>query len=462
MTKHIVKSSVAPAVQRFKADERGNIAVIFAIVLVPIISFIGAAIDYTRAANARTAMQAALDSAALMVSKENQAGTLTQAQLTTRAQQIFNALYTNSDAKNISVSASYSSSSGSGSTIKLDGSGRIDTQFMQVAGFPTMGFNTSSTTKWGVTRLRVALALDNTGSMADNGKMPALQSAAKNLIDQLGASAQNNGDVYISIVPFANVVNIGTSYKNSGYVDWSYWSTASNSSTGDHDNRACSSANQAPTWWNGNVGCGSSYNNINNWNGCVMDRGTPTPPGTNSGPDVVATAPTSSAYYFPADQSSYCPQAVAKLSYDWSNLKSVVNAMSPAGGTSQPIGLHHAWLTLLQTAPYNAPAEDSNYIYKKAIILLSDGLNTMDRWYGNGYDPSPEVNARQQLLCDNIKAAGITIYTIQVNTTGDPTSTILQNCASGTSNFFATTTASGIATAFQQIQASLTKLRIAN
>jgi hypothetical protein len=38
--------------------------------------------------------------------------------------------------------------------------------------------------------------------------------------------------------------------------------------------------------------------------------------------------------------------------------------------------------------------------------------------------------------CANIKAAGITIYTIQVNTGGDPTSTLLQNCASDPSKFF--------------------------
>ena len=31
--------------------------------------------------------------------------------------------------------------------------------------------------------------------------------------------------------------------------------------------------------------------------------------------------------------------------------------------------------------------------------------------------------------CNNIKAAGITLYTIQVNTGGEPTSTLLQNCA---------------------------------
>jgi hypothetical protein len=173
-------------------------------------------------------------------------------------------------------------------------------------------------------------------------------------------------------------------------------------------------------------------------------------------------APTSAANYYPADQSSYCPQQIAPLSYDWAALKTVINNMSPSGGTNQPIGLVWAWQTLQQTAPFNAPAEDTNYTYKKAIILLSDGLNTMDRWYGNGSSPSSQVDARQQLLCDNIKAAGVTIYTIQVNTDGDPTSSILQQCASGSNNFFATTTASGIATAFSQIQASLTKLRISH
>ena len=31
---------------------------------------------------------------------------------------------------------------------------------------------------------------------------------------------------------------------------------------------------------------------------------------------------------------------------------------------------------------------DPNYQYQKVIILLSDGLNTQDRWYGNGSTPA--------------------------------------------------------------------------
>ena len=63
--------------------------------------------------------------------------------------------------------------------------------------------------------------------------------------------------------------------------------------------------------------------------------------------------------------------------------------------------------------------------------------------------------------CANIKAAGITIYTIQVNTGGDPTSTLLQNCATDPTKFFLLTSANQIVTTFNPIGTNLTKLRIA-
>jgi hypothetical protein len=62
-------------------------------------------------------------------------------------------------------------------------------------------------------------------------------------------------------------------------------------------------------------------------------------------------------------------------------------------------------------------------------VLLTDGLKTQDRWYGDASSVSTQVDARQQATCNNINATGITVYTVQVNTDGDPTSTLLQNCA---------------------------------
>src|SRR5205085_3744241 len=136
---------------------------------------------------------------------------------------------------------------------------------------------------------------------------------ANNLIDTLSATAQSNGDVYISIVPFANEVNMGASaFKNSGYIDWTNWS----SNGSNEENYSCGSSNTAPSWfnnWTGTMKCGTSNNSISNWNGCVMDRGNQSAPASTND-DTTKTAPGTGTTLFPADQSSYCPQSVQDLS----------------------------------------------------------------------------------------------------------------------------------------------------
>src|ERR1700730_4334124 len=215
------------AARRFIGAKDGNIAVIFAIAAVPIISFVGAAIDYTRANSARSSMQAALDSTALMLAKDLSDGTITTSQINAKAAAYFTALYTNTDAKSVTVNATYTASTSMGSTIVVNGSGTVTTDFMKVAGFPNLNFNTSSTSAWGNTRMRVAMVLDNTGSMAQNNKMPAMQKAAKDMIDTLSGFNKQEGVVYISIVPLSKDVNVG-SFNNSSnlsafWINWTEW-----------------------------------------------------------------------------------------------------------------------------------------------------------------------------------------------------------------------------------------------
>jgi hypothetical protein len=104
---------------------------------------------------------------------------------------------------------------------------------------------------------------------------------------------------------------------------------------------------------------------------------------------------------------------------------------------------------------------DPNYQYQKIIILMSDGLNTQNRWDGVGWSQSPEVDSRMALACTNAKNAGLTIYTIHVNTDGDPTSTILRDCATDTAKFYTVTSSSQLANVFTTIGTNLSKLRIA-
>jgi hypothetical protein len=209
-------------------------------------------------------------------------------------------------------------------------------------------------------------------------------------------------------------------------------------------------------------------NSHTTWNGCITDR--------DQDYDQVVTAANpadvnlpqgQASTLFPAEQYPYCPLQMMSLSYNWPAMHNLIDQMYPNGTTNQPIGLVWGWQSLVGGGPLSAPAKDPNYKYSDIIILLTDGLNTEDRWYGNGYNTSTPVDNRMYQTgngsgtCANIKAAGVTIYTIQVNTDGDPTSTLLQNCASGPDKFFMLTSANQIVTTFQTIGTNLTQLRIA-
>jgi hypothetical protein len=263
--------------------------------------------------------------------------------------------------------------------------------------------------------MRVAMALDVTGSMADDGKMPAMQTAAKSLIDQLSPLAKNPGDIYISVVPFAKDVNFGSSYYNQTYMDWSVWEAANNTmgtcSNSSYTTKSSCLQNSSRTW----------THDRSKWTGCVTDRTQDydtrnTPPTSSNAPTMIVPEEyvSGSSKYCKVGNSPYMPP-IMPLSYDWSALKTMIGTLQPTGNTNQGIGLAWGWLTLGTGAPFNAHRQGyANYTYKEAIILLSDGLNTQNRWYSN----ASQIDARQKILCDNAKAANITIYTVQVNTGG--------------------------------------------
>jgi Flp pilus assembly protein TadG len=509
--------------KRLFGNRDGSVAPMFALAIIPVIGLVGAAIDYTRTSAARSEMQDALDATALMLSK--QAPGLSNGDLNTLAQNYFNALYHNSDSQQVKVAATYSATGGAQLTVS--GSGTVPTTISNMLGVSTMDFNSSSTVKWGSTKLRVALVLDNTGSMLQSNKLPALKTATHQLLTILQAAATKPGDVQVSIVPFSRDVKFDTSSSfDQSWFDWTAWDASSSggqkygtcslsgynsasscqsagtcsissytsksscqsagtcSISGQNTQSGCQSAgvcsmSRYTTWydcqyhrgtwtngqWTSNPGTWTAATwtpDHTKWNGCVMDRG------TNSGPspsnyDTLATTPdaTNSATLFPPDVQNNCPgSTMLPLGYDWTALSNAVDAMQANGSTNQTIGLAWGWQTLSEGAPFNVPTLPPDT--KPIIILLSDGLNTQDRWYGNGSDTSTQVDGRMKMVCDNVKAdaSKITIYTVQVNTGGDPTSTVLQNCASDSSMFYAITSSGELVATFQTIGTKLAKLRI--
>ena len=148
-------------VRELRTANAANVTVTFALATIPMVGFVGAAVDYSHANSVKTALQAATDATALMLAKN--AANMTNSQIQSSATNYLTALFTRPEATNLSVTATYTSSGGS--QIVVLSSANVKTNFMNLMGFNNLKVGADSKVKWGNTRLRVALVLDNTGSM---------------------------------------------------------------------------------------------------------------------------------------------------------------------------------------------------------------------------------------------------------------------------------------------------------
>ena len=247
---------------RFLQNQKGGVAPMLALAIIPLIGMVGAAVDYSRASSTRTAMQAALDSTALMLSKDAQS--LTAAQLDSKASAYFNALFHRPEASNVQVTPQFSTPQQGSFNIKVTGSATISTMFWRLVGQDQVNITASGEVVWGIKKLNLALALDNTGSMASSNKMTELKKAAHGLLDTLKKAEKTPGDIKISIIPFAVDVNVGTD-KRRRVLDRLGGLGRQERNLQQvlvHIPRAAAINNNG-TW---------TPANHSTWNGCVMDR----------------------------------------------------------------------------------------------------------------------------------------------------------------------------------------------
>jgi Flp pilus assembly protein TadG len=552
-------------------DRAGHVAVTLALAAIPLVFATGAGIDYARGLVVRSNMADALDAAGLAVGKQtskpaNCPGT-TSAERTACtnmqaiAQLFFNANYKQDTYGGVGTIPTVGITIVNQS-VTLTATDNVPTTFLAVAdrmvnstALDNMAIGASSTVVWGQTKLWVALVLDNSGSMSNNGKMTALKSASQSLLTTLQGASQTAGDVEVGIIPFTNDVNQGTSTTTATWLDWSQWATKTwgsetaetpdaNHGPGDDcpysygcrkpgsnetvtvstiDSSGGTKGYICPEGWNSqsdgsnghifmgcwksvatgntatvysgsstskscsslgysssNCSCNTTTSHGNStrtcttktwthttwvpetskslWLGCVTDRD------KTSSYDIKNTQPSGAAAY-PAENNQNCPgAAVSKLGYNWTNLSSAITAMQPAGSTNQAIGIAHGWQMVTPGDPYSTPTLPGNTT--RYIILLSDGLNTQDRWWGNGSTENTandqNIDDRETAACAAAKLDGVVIYSLYVNiNNSDGNSAPLSTCASDSSKYFVVTQSSDIATAFTAIGQQITNLRVA-
>ena len=163
--------------RRFGRNERGVIAIIVALAFVPMVLATGAAVDFARSFLVKARLGSALDAAGLAVGASNP----NSADLQNVLQNFFNANFPTQPL----VAATGLSMTIEGGEIYLTASARVETTFLKIIDKNFFDVEVVATIIRETTGLEVVLVLDNTGSMASNGKIFALKDTAQDLIDVL-------------------------------------------------------------------------------------------------------------------------------------------------------------------------------------------------------------------------------------------------------------------------------------
>lgn len=525
MRVHRILSRLKNLFSRFARQEQGMTLPLLAISMVAITSLTGMAIDMARMQLVQSKLQFSLDAAGLAAGSTVSTASITT-EVTKYLQANFNGyLGATLTGTNVTVDST-------NTVITVTASATLPTTFMAVAGISTITVNANSQISRSLTGLELVLVLDNTGSMTNSAgqsgvsKLQALQSAATTLINTLFASNPPAGKLWIGIVPFSQAVNIGTSHT--AWMDTSYnnaiLDTSGSSSTTDWgpggswggcvDARSSGldvtddppvTSNSTTLfrdyyWFSDSLNpdsgtvTNSGYNNwkqcTKRWNHCKNGNCTIVSGScsTLNGYTCTPTTP-SCTYSSPLNTTNkgpnlLCPQQVTAMTNNQTTLINAINSMTAQGDTLINQGLQWGWNMISpRWQGYWGGSMNTNGLplaygtqgMSKAIVLLTDGTNTIDNTAHGAYwflgdnklgttsssTAVTTLNNKTLQLCTAMKNNGIYIYTIALGT--DPTAaglSMLQSCATASNYYFNSPSTSQLSSVFSSIGDSLSNLRV--
>jgi Flp pilus assembly protein TadG len=484
---------------RFRLSQAGNVAMIYALALMPILAAVGSAVDMTRAMVVKMRLGEALDAAGLSV-----AGTvgLSEAEMTAKAQRFFFANYPDEE---LGTVMSLTVTPAGNNLVTVAGTARVETAFMGLFGIPYLSVSVNAEVTRESKGLEIALVLDNTGSMANSGKMTALKGATNELINILFGDQNAPAHLKMALVPFSQTVRVDTAmFLNNGWMDTTGQSSSARLNFNNNMYAFAVWATMANKSWGG---CMEARPNGYEETDDPPDAGTPDtrfvpyfePDGPNNPPysgyttyvnDGVAGVQDvrlrNSAKYVGQNRTNPnadCNlQRILPLTNHKVTLQSYVNGMVTTGNTHINIGASWGWRVLSPTAPYTEGADYSAPDWQKAMVLMTDGTNTIpsnNTWHGSSYTAfnylirnqlgttnagiaEQRLDERTELVCSRIKEAGIRVYSILLMEDAPSSQNLMRNCATDPSLYFDSPTAADLQPVFQAIANDLSNLRISH
>lgn len=495
---------------RYWRNTAGSIALAFGVSLPVLMGAVGMSLDMGQAYLVRQRLATALDASALagaaMATEEDE--------IREKVEKFFAMNYPPEK-----IGTTYDLEvSVEGDEVIVTASADFDTNFMRILGIDTFSVDEETIVVREVRGLEVALVLDITGSMGtDMGggytRIQALRDAASSFVEILFSRTQDPENVKIGLVPYSTSVNVG-SYGVGKNPDGSDWEDGPDVGRG-----FVTDMNGTPLTWSNYT---TSTSSTTRWFGCVVeenDDGWDVTSGDNdpypndvvslrvagedtgdgidvtdhegpwpyymyeswqrstactSAPDRQSCGWSGSTYrcychlrYNPPSQN--CPRSrVVPLTSDEDALLASINGYSAYGNTMGNIGMLWGYRLLSPEFPFQQGAAWGDTNWRKVIILMTDGVNTMDSnysalWRTRAHNlDANDLDDRLEETCAGVKNIhGVLVYTITFDDgVDDATKDIYRRCATTPAQYYDAPSSDELIEVFETISRELANLHI--
>ncbi len=486
---------------RFARDKSGQFAIIFSILLIPLLAAIGFAIDYASAVQSSTRLRDSSDAAAFFAATEyRKTGQLPDEEEVLKF-----------------VSANYNVAGGENEpeliSLKLvNGKVVLDTKVnAPVAIMAVLGKSDTPISAQSIVNvssdldIEIALVLDTTASMAaysgssstelepptDSPNAPpsyfpslipnvtridALKFSAKRFADTIFTLDGANGKARIAVVPFAQYVNVGTDKRGASWLTVPNDTAATGQKCRDYEpvigTTDCHPAfyeydgAQIPytacTEIKGPKETVCEPTGASTWHGCVGSRKEP-----------LNVRDSSPGNKFTGIMNEWCTTQIQPLTSEKSEVLTTINNLWTGGVTYIPEGVMWGMRVLSTTVPYTEVKTPVGLNkVNRIMVLMTDGDNqavadipAAPTHHAIGpsdsdYDANRAKTDNWTLdACNEAKKADIEIYTISFGSDiSAKAQAIVKSCATDDDHYFNAKDAAALAAAFQAIASQLGRI----
>jgi Flp pilus assembly protein TadG len=414
-------------------NRRGSVGITFSFAMVPLVTVLALATDYSLATSRKASLQQILDASALALARDPDIDTMNAQQINSRGLDYVKKMG-GSPVEGLVISAAVSTQE-----VRIDGSGNVVLNFGGLFGQEKMAVKSSVTvTRMNARKLELSLALDNTGSMRQSNKIVELKKAVKAIVAYMQDPAKNKSPTKMAMVPFAT----GVRAKTADLPDSIFYQARPN-----------------------------------NWNGCITDRDEP----YNTNDTAPVAGNDASKFHWGTwerkknnngwhygwnnnnnnNEMEYVAfecgdlARMIPLTSNLTTISAAADDLEASGNTNLTIGVEWDMHALTPGEPLTGASPENTQDLVRALIVLTDGVNTEDRFGSNN---GGAIDTRALAACSAAKTKGIQVYTIHLI---DGNAEVLKNCASVKENYFFVSEASQLTPVFEKIAGSLSKLRIA-